>query len=206
MSSITYVRIEDPYYPLNFKVTGTGPTRISELPPSVEKVANGHHLLNILMSQYQKGIEKCAKKWNLVDVPQDPMVCCAKFSEWVVKNQHHNNTHLDLSNLELEILPPQIGLFRELTHLNLSGNHLRRLFPELTSLQNLQELDISGNTVELPDLSSLPHLRVVKANDCNLVEVPQWISKCPKLQSIEMKDNLIDEELYPDLDVRVHLS
>lgn len=67
------------------------------------------------------------------------------FTNWIIQNKHHEKTELTLNNLNLEILPPQIGLFTHLKTLDLSNNNLYLLPPELQTFNQLETLIISGN-------------------------------------------------------------
>jgi hypothetical protein len=72
---------------------------------------------------------------------------------------------LDLSNLQLEALPPRLAQLTNLTVLDLTGNQLTTLHEGLTQLTNLTLLALTGNQLTtLPDwlaeLTALQHLLV----------------------------------------------
>lgn len=188
MSSVSFVRLQDPCLTLNFEVTGTGPNRIYSLPTGVE-VLERHQFVDLLMSKYQKTIAICVERLGGQHVPTH----FVKFSQWIIEKKHHEATKLDMKGWELDILPPQIALFQNLKELDLSENKLRRLFPELPFLESLEVLDVSGNQVELPDLSHLPKLRIVKANRCGLLSIPKWVSECPTLH-FEAEGNPLSDD------------
>lgn len=87
-------------------------------------------------------------------------------------------TNLDLSNKDIEYLPPDIGKFKNLEYLNLSYNSLEKLPEELCELKNLKTLLLLRN-----ELRHLPH------NFSNL----------SALQTLDISYNLI-EELPPEID------
>src|SRR5687768_4333546 len=58
---------------------------------------------------------------------------------------------LDLSELGLEVLPPEVGQLANLQTLYLYGNQLSALPPEIGQLTNLQRFNLNSN-----QLSALP--------------------------------------------------
>lgn len=78
----------------------------------------------------------------------------------LIEDHFSKKPNIDLSNLGLKTLPPQISLFKHAKSLNLSGNELHLLPPELQRLPYLETLDISGN-------------KDLKTN------IPSWIGKKP---------------------------
>ena len=71
--------------------------------------------------------------------------------ERILEAERTEATLLDLSNLQLTELPPEIGNLHSLQELNLWGNKLSSLPPEIGNLSNLQTLYLGDN-----QLSSLP--------------------------------------------------
>lgn len=65
---------------------------------------------------------------------------------------------LDLSYLDLEALPPEIGQLIHLNALDLSDNQLTALPPELGQLINLAELALDGNPLPAEYLADLAAL------------------------------------------------
>src|SRR5579864_6841784 len=68
-----------------------------------------------------------------------------------IYDEHGSLITLDLSDLELEEVPAELGQFSKLQTLYLSSNELRKVPAELGQLSNLQHLDLSGNLLsEIP--------------------------------------------------------
>jgi len=100
---------------------------------------------------------------------------------------------LDLSNLNLEILPKEIGLFSTLEELNLSGNQLRELPESLRQLKSLKNLNLYGNP-----LGFLPEaLYILLARRVDII-MPKDI-QFEKLEPKRLIDlaNKINEEKKP---------
>ena len=78
----------------------------------------------------------------------------------------NNATELDLDNLELVGLPPEIGKLTSLRKLSLSGNKLNSLPPEMSNLSNLTSLFLSRNNfTRIPDealITNLTHLSLAE--------------------------------------------
>jgi internalin A len=74
---------------------------------------------------------------------------------------------LDLSGLDLSVLPPAIRQFKRLKRLNLSSNHLKDGLAILQALSLLEELDLRHNELSwLPtEIWSLVHLRQVHVDE-----------------------------------------
>ena len=116
------------------------------------------------------------------------------FTNWLISNEFHLREEVNLQNLALSSLPPQLGLFKKAKKLNLSGNSLRLFPPELLKLSALEELDLSGNPFwDIPDLSChLPSLRILRLNEMTLTSVPDWIQRLENLEQLELVGNRIE--------------
>lgn len=92
-------------------------------------------------------------------------------------------TTLDLSNLAISELSPEIGLLTHLEVLDISGNYLEALPAEIRQLKNLRQLDITNNlfTTLPPELSQLTNLERLEldANPCPLT-FPTLVKPEPK--------------------------
>jgi hypothetical protein len=84
---------------------------------------------------------------------------------------------LDLKNLHLTHLPPQIGYLKDLVNLNLNNNRLTFLPIEMKALTSLMTLQMRGNPLSKESVkdicSSLPRLKnvVIDSEQPNLVEM-----------------------------------
>jgi hypothetical protein len=78
---------------------------------------------------------------------------------------------LDLSNLGLRTLPPEIGNFPRLLVLNLTYNQLVTLPPEIGNLPRLQELNLANNQLAIlpPEIGNLPNLQQIYLHNNALI-------------------------------------
>ena len=106
--------------------------------------------LRSLLTLYNGSIQKIAKKlgWQLEGAG---LSLFKAFTEKLRAERAATWTSLDLSNCDLELLPPQISLLENLKDLNLSGNNIY-LFPPELQLLPLEKLDISGNSRLQPSI------------------------------------------------------
>ena len=70
---------------------------------------------------------------------------------------------------------------------------------QLSRLTNLTHLDLSDNPLTLsPDLRNLTRLVIVYLHNCGLSELPLAVFSLPRLQALDLSDNLI-QHLPTDL-------
>lgn len=98
---------------------------------------------------------------------------------------------LDLSQLELTSLPPEIGGLTGLTTLSLSGNQLTALPPEIGGLAGLTTLNLFNNRLaalppEIRFFSDLTHL-ILENNQ--LASLPESIVNLSSLQELTLHGN-----------------
>ncbi|WP_159789529.1 COR domain-containing protein [Sodalinema gerasimenkoae] len=92
----------------------------------------------------------------------------AELLELLAQAKAEGWTTLDLTGMELEVLPPEIAQLQNLSRLDLSENQFGSLPPEIAQLQNLSRLDLRGN-----QLSSLP----------------EYLQDFPKLKTLDLRGN-----------------
>ena len=125
---------------------------------------------------------------------------------------------LDISKCTLSDLSDDLGNFTELTKLSLRHDSLSRLPASIGCLTNLKFLDISFNSIsalpssifadllhletlmidsnsltELPSLKGLMDLHHLSVSNNSLLYLPESITSCPKLMSIDVSSNKISE-------------
>ncbi|MFQ6671029.1 hypothetical protein Gotur_035710 [Gossypium turneri] len=96
-----------------------------------------------------------------------------------------NLRELDLSETQIQYLPPEIG---DLQKLRLKGCKLLRNLPELSGHSRLEELELSGceRLENLPELSALQKLKILNLNGCsNLKSLPDLTSLL-KLEKLDL--------------------
>ncbi len=100
-------------------------------------------------------------------------------------------TELDLSVLNLQALPPEIGRLTALHTLYLNCNLLTSLPPEIGSLTALQWLDLINNhlTSLPPEISGLTVLQSLTLNDNLLTSLLPEIGCLTALHTLELSDN-----------------
>jgi len=98
-----------------------------------------------------------------------------------------NATQLDLSNLGLTELPPEIGHLSSLQALSMFDNQLTILPPEIGQLSNLRALYVVRNRLSAlpPEIGQLSELCLLDLRDNNLRYLPPTISNLNFLEQNE---------------------
>jgi Leucine-rich repeat (LRR) protein len=107
---------------------------------------------------------------------------------------------LDLSNLGLVEIPPQIGQLSNMHTLNVSYNGIRILPPEIGQLGNLQVLNLSFNhlTILPPEIGNLLNLQILSVDTNQLTSLPPDIGQLSNLEEMNLTDNLL-RDLPPEV-------
>lgn len=126
------------------------PHNILPLPISeVDKTIFSDYL-NLIHKEYRYSLRAIGNTLGWTP-PEEDHLLSGTFIEWVSNNQRAQITELNLSNLGMKTLPPQMRLFDKLENLNLTGNELIFLPPELQRLP-LKTLNISSNPLLQPNM------------------------------------------------------
>jgi len=98
---------------------------------------------------------------------------------------------LDLSDLSLTTLPPEIGSLTTLRTLDLHGNYVTSLPPEIGSLTALGTLDLSQNQLTSlpPEIGSLTALEILVLFDNQLTTLPSEIASLTALRALDLDGN-----------------
>lgn len=96
-----------------------------------------------------------------------------------------------LDRNQLTTLPPEIGRLGDLRLLHLGKNQLSSLPPEIGQLQALENLNIERNRfATLPTgIGELKGLQSLAARDNQLTELPPWIGRLAKLTDLNLENN-----------------
>lgn len=137
------------------------------------------------------------------------------YKRWMQRDYKSLNTRqldllkvLDLSFLNLNKIPPEIGCLENLEELNLAGNCLKVLPEEIYNLKNLKVLSLGdvisgGNNLtslskNIGKLTNLEVLKIVWNED--LKELPKEILNLPKLDLVFLSQHsILDSEVGQQL-------
>jgi internalin A len=100
-------------------------------------------------------------------------------------------TQLDLDDLGLARLPPEIGQLTALTYLSLNDNRLSTLPPEIGQLTALTHLSLNGNQLSTlpPEIGQLTALATLNLSQNQLSPLPPVISQLTALTRLCLDDN-----------------
>jgi internalin A len=103
-------------------------------------------------------------------------------------------TKLDLSGLQLSVLPPEIGELTSLTWLDLRNNRLDNLPREIGQLKNLTMLDVSVNKLTtLPsEIGRLTKLRKLFLSHNQLSIIPNELTSLINLKHLDVRHNMLN--------------
>ena len=98
---------------------------------------------------------------------------------------------LDLSDLGLEMLPPEIGRFTQLKKLELDGNKLSSLPSEIGNLTRLTYLHLRGNQLTSlpPQIGNLTRLKQLFLDDNQLTSLPSKFGNLTRLTYLNLRGN-----------------
>lgn len=101
------------------------------------------------------------------------------------------STSLDLSDMRLTEIPPEVCTLTHLTNLSLSDNRLTSLPPEISALTNLTWLDISYNdlTTLPPEIEQLTNLETLHVRHNALTALPPEIGDLTQLKILNAAEN-----------------
>lgn len=107
------------------------------------------------------------------------------------RQQGNQGIQLDLSNLGLTTLPPEIGQLTSLTELNLYGNQLTTLPPEIGQLTALTALYLHDNHLSTlpPEIGQLTALTMLRLYGNHLTTLPPEIGQLTAMTELELANN-----------------
>ena len=141
--------------------------------------------------QFIEGLQRWAAKWKNQFGELKREEDRLKAAEKMLQVYMENSAELDLSGLDLDSLPPQIGELKALQQLNLSSTGLTFLPIEITQLKMLSHLDLAFNHfTEFPEeilqLSALQYLNLCHNK---LTILPDGLDRLTELQELKLEAN-----------------
>lgn len=120
-------------------------------------------------------------------------LACARVNEYLASPL--GNVRLDLSGLNLSVLPPNIADLRGLQLLSLNDNQFKEFPAEIGDLHQLHWLYLDNNNIaEIPDEISLPsNLEGLSLNGNRITDFPHVITELKNLRGLFLNDNRFTE-------------
>jgi len=112
----------------------------------------------------------------------------------IQKEQEAQTGKLDLSGLNLKMIPEEVFALAHLKELDLYDNRLRSIPVTLATLTQLEKLSLSKNAIQtLPSaLAALANLKEIKLDEGRLKRFPEVLLRLKKLENISLEKNQID--------------
>ena len=162
----------------------------------------GANSLMVLPCQYEHHIldTELEKMWDTIsseiNFGQGSQPCSAsEIRTWLKEPSNtplvQGVTALNLSELNLQLLPPEIGSFTNLQTLYLRNNQLVSLPQEFGNLVNLQWLYLDSNQLaSLPqEFGNLTNLELLSLQNNQLASLPHEFGNLPNLKELYLNDN-----------------
>lgn len=131
----------------NYTIMKTQMILLAGLLQSLKGLATHIYPKLLLLTELEEWKNSLPKNTN-VDVDK----VFSKISAAIVQSgDTYGNTVLNLSNCNLEEVPPVVWKLKNIQLLDLSNNEIKQISPEIKNLKELRDLTISGN-----ELNSLP--------------------------------------------------
>jgi hypothetical protein len=109
----------------------------------------------------------------------------------IAETKRMGETVLNLSDLDLEVLPESVCRLPRLRFLYLNNNRLRLLPESIGRLAQLQELTLVGNRLtQLPRcVGNLARLESLRLSHNRLTQLPKWIGQLARLNRLHLNSN-----------------
>ena len=106
---------------------------------------------------------------------------------FIKKAKEKNSKSLDLSNRDLEEIPPEIGELTQLEHLDLSYNYIKKVPREIGKLINLKTLLLLKNQIKAlpPTIGHLKSLALLDISHNDFTTFPKEIGFLSNLKSLD---------------------
>jgi hypothetical protein len=138
-----------------------------------------------------KKLAKLLKNWiKEAGIDEEQKQSRIKAGRRILRAKKNNSESLDLSGLNLETLPPEIGYLVNLKSLNLSVNKLKHLPPEIGNLINLESLNLRENEFDKvpPQIESITQLKKLYLGCNPFNEISESIFNLKYLEDLDMTD------------------
>ena len=155
-------------------------------PPLSIREAKEYHLL---LSQLH--FPRLANETVMAENSEKADAAYAEALKRIEECGNQRGIYLSLSNLDLAMLPPEIGQLTSLEALGLNRNQLSTLPPEISQLTALKELWLENNQLTtLPsEIGQLKALSDLFLQHNQLTTLPGWLRDLPKFNFLFLHDN-----------------
>jgi small GTP-binding protein len=111
----------------------------------------------------------------------------------LLKAKQSKATSLDLSGLNLTVIPEAVFQLTDLQQLYLNNNQITAVPDAVSQLANLQELNLGSNQIKaIPEtLSQLANLQTLSLGNNQITDIPEAIGRLANLQRLNLGSNQI---------------
>ncbi|WP_170982800.1 leucine-rich repeat domain-containing protein [Dyadobacter frigoris] len=104
-----------------------------------------------------------------------------------------NVKRINLSGLDLKVIPDQIYRFRNLEELDLQGNEISVVHLQMNRLPKLFKIDLSSNQLDQKNISidKNKSLRILNLQKNAISDIPLSVHLCKKLESLWLGGNIL---------------
>ena len=108
-------------------------------------------------------------------------------------SQRQEIRFVNLSGLQLRVIPPELGWLPQLERLNLSNNKIGVIPPELCQLAQLQSLNLSNNEIRVipQDIGRPTQLQWLDLNNNEIRVIPPELGQLTQLEMLNLSNNEI---------------
>lgn len=178
------------FFQFSFQAMTEIENSVNTLSHIIEHVNECRHIRKIDLSLYfpaifdtrGNGTINTLKQW-ITDAPNRGRIEAARR---ILECQKHRFQYLDLSNLGLTSLPPEIGNLTSVKNLSIHDNQLTSLPAEIGRLTSLRYLDVTTNrlTALPPEINNCTCLETLFIGDNQLTALPEEIGNLTSLKTL----------------------
>jgi hypothetical protein len=144
-----------------------------------------------ILHQSSPILTTCKATSEFLPMPSSSKNGLAKAERRIAETKRTQEAVLNLSELDLEVLPESVCRLAHLRFLYVNNNRLTQLPETIGRLVRLRELSLLGNYLtHLPrGVEHFTRLETLRLSHNRLAQLPKWISQLARLKRLHLNDN-----------------